>query len=178
MTAAPSGESQAGHAAFLKFPGVRFERVLPGPSTRVWEHLVRPGLLPNWFGEKSSIEPRVGGAVNFMDGHIRGTVTRCSPPDYLTYTWNVFSPGDGPDAVSAYPESYLTLALEPRQDAVLLRLQHLPVLECFERQNAMGWATFLDILHDTLTGLPARPRQDYMTRNAALYGVDLNNLQR
>jgi len=168
----------SGRATFLKFPGVRFERVLPGPITRAWDHLTKPELLPNWFGEKSTIEPLVGGAVSLMDGHIRGTVTRYSPPHCLSYTWNVFSPGDGPTAVSPYPESYLTLTLEPHQDKVLLRLEHLPVLERFEQQNAMGWHTFLDILTDTLAQQPVRPRRDYMTRNAALYGVDLNNLQR
>jgi hypothetical protein len=54
----------------------------------------------------------------------------------------------------------------------------MPVLERFEQQNAMGWHTFLDIVHDTLIGQPARTRQDYMVRNAARYGVDLNNLAR
>lgn len=171
-------ESVANRAHFLKRPGVRLERLLPGPITRVWDHLTRPGLLPHWFGEKSSIEPRVGGAVSLLDGHVRGTVTRWSPPRQLSYTWNVFAPGEGPEAVSAYPESYLTLTLEPRGDQVLLRLDHLPVLERFEPQNAMGWHTFLDILEDTLTGRPVRQRQDYMSRNATRYGVDLANLRK
>ena len=57
-------------------------------------------------------------------------------------------------------------------------LSHLPVLERFEKQNAMGWHTFLDILTDTLTGRKVRTQQEYMVRNAARSGVDLNNLQR
>jgi hypothetical protein len=48
----------------------------------------------------------------------------------------------------------------------------------FEKQNAMGWHTFLDILTDTLASRKVRTRQEYMVRNAARYGVDLNNLQR
>lgn len=42
----------------------------------------------------------------------------------------------------------------------------------------MGWHTFIDILSDTLTQQPARERKDYMVRNAARYGVDMNNLER
>jgi uncharacterized protein YndB with AHSA1/START domain len=165
-------------ATFMKFAGVRLERLLPGPLARVWDHLTKPGLLPAWFGENSSIEPRVGGSVRLMDGHIRGTVTQWSPPHRLSYTWNVFAPGDGPDAISPYPESYLTMTLEPRDEQVLLRLIHMPVLERFEKQNAMGWHTFIDILSDTLTRQPRRERKDYMVRNAARYGVDLNNMER
>lgn len=165
-------------ALFLKRAGVRLERLLPGPITRAWDHLTRPELLPGWFGERSSIEARVGGAVSLMNGHVRGTVTRWAPPHQLSYTWNVFAPGDGPDAVSAYPESYLTLTLQTRDDQVLLTLDHLPVLERFEKQNAMGWHTFLDILSDTLAQRAVGERKEYMIRNAARYGVDLSNLQR
>jgi hypothetical protein len=72
----------------------------------------------------------------------------------------------------------LTLTLKRQGDEVLLVLDHLPVLERFEKQNAMGWHTFIDILSDTLEGVKVRTREEYMTRNAARYGVDLNNLQR
>jgi uncharacterized protein YndB with AHSA1/START domain len=165
-------------ASFLKLPGVRLERVLPGPIERVWEHLTNTRLLGAWFGDKSEIEPRQGGVVRLMDGHIRGTVTQWQPPHRLSYTWNVLNPGDSADAVSAYPESYLSLALQAQGDRVLLVLTHMPVLERFEKQNAMGWHTFLDILGDTLEGSKVRARQEYMMRNSARYGVDLNNLQR
>jgi uncharacterized protein YndB with AHSA1/START domain len=165
-------------ATFLKQPGVRLERLLTGPIERVWAHLTDPELLPAWFGGQSTIEPRQGGAVRLMDGHIRGTVTQWQPPQRLTYTWNVFAPGDPADATSAYPESYLALRLQTEGDKVLLVLTHLPVLEQFEKQNAMGWHTFLDILSDTLASRPVRTRQEYMVRNSARYGVDLGNLAR
>jgi uncharacterized protein YndB with AHSA1/START domain len=141
-------ETRDEHATFMKFAGVQLERLLPGPLARAWDHLTKPGLLPAWFGENSSIEPRVGGAVRLMNGHVRGTVTQWSPPHRLRYTWNVFAPGDGPDAIR------------------------------FEKQNAMGWHTFIDILSDTSTQQPRRERKDYMVRNAARYGVDMNNLER
>ena len=155
-------------------PMVRFERTLPGSIERVWEFLTDTARLPNWFGN-GTIEPRAGGAVHFMDGHVRGVVTQWDPPRKLAYTWNVLGPGEDK---SDYPESYLTITLESRGDEVLLTLTHLPVLERFEKQNAMGWHTYLDMLAAAIRGEPVEPRSAYMKRNAALYGVDLSNLAR
>lgn len=159
-------------------PCVRFTRVMPGPIERVWAHLTETSLLPAWFGEDSRIEPRQGGAVWLVGGHIRGVVTQWQPPRKLIYTWNVFEPGDGPDAVSAYPESYPTFELEPRGSEVLLTFTHFPILERFIPQNAMGWHTMLDILEATMRGEPVEERSAYMQRNAAICGVHLGNLQR
>lgn len=164
-------------AISLRLPGVQFERLLPRPIERVWQHLTVTKLLPSWFGS-GSIEPRMGGAVTFMDGHIRGVVTRWDPPICLAYTWNVHAPDDAANAISAYPESYLNFNLEPQGGQVLLRLRHLPILERFEKQNAMGWHTFLDMLGATLRGEKVEERAVYMKKNAALYGVDLANLAR
>ena len=153
---------------------VRFERTLPGPIDRVWEFITNTEHLPAWFGN-GTIEPREGGRVTLMDGHIRGVVTRWQPPHRLSYTWNVFSPGE---TESSYPESYLTIELEPRGDRVQLTLTHLPVLERFEKQNAMGWHTFLDLLEAALRGDGPQSRDAYVAKNAQRYGVDLNNLAR
>src|SRR5580658_1821494 len=135
-------------------PAVRFERRLPGPIARVWAHLTQPDALTGWYGAGSTIEPREGGLVRLNDGHIRGVVTQWRAPVKFAHTWNVFAPGE---TVSPYPESYLTLELAPESGAVLLTLTHLPVLERFEPQNAMGWATFLDILDDTANGRSVSP---------------------
>jgi uncharacterized protein YndB with AHSA1/START domain len=154
---------------------VRFERMLPGPPERLWRYLTECTQIAAWFGDGGQIEPREGGAIRFMDGHVRGVVTQWKPPRRLAYTWNVFSPGE-PE--SPYPESYLTFDLEPHNGNVQLTLVHLPILERFEQQNMMGLHTFLDILSATARGEPVEPRGVYMQRNAALYGVDLANLQR
>ena len=61
---------------------------------------------------------------------------------------------------------------------MLLTLTHVPILERFERQNAMGWHTFLDILEAAISGQQDEARETYMKRNAERYGVDLNNLVR
>ena len=38
----------------IKVPAVRFERLLPGPLDRVWEHISTPDKLTGWFGEESA----------------------------------------------------------------------------------------------------------------------------
>jgi uncharacterized protein YndB with AHSA1/START domain len=157
---------------------VTFTRTLPGPVEKVWSFLTDPRNLPAWFGENSSIEPKQSGAVKLMGGHIRGVVTQWQPPKKLVYTWNVFSPDDGPDAVSAFPESYPTFELASQGDDVVLTFTHFPILERFAPQNAMGWHTMLDILDATLRTGKADERPVYMKKNAALYGVDMGNLAR
>lgn len=153
---------------------VEFERVLPGPIERVWEFLTDPKRLPSWFGE-GTIEPRAGGVVRLMGDHFRGIVTQWKPPRRLIYSINVFNPSE---TESQYPESYLSQDLALRGNDVVLTLRHVPVLERFEKQDAMGWHTFLDMLSAGLRDDPIEPRMSYMQRNAARYGVDLANLAR
>lgn len=159
-------------------PCVVFQRLLPAAIETVWAHLTDPGLMPAWFGDDSRIEPRQGGAVRLLGGHVRGTVTRWQPPRRLIYTWNVFGPDDGPDANSAYPESYPTFELEQQGGKTMLTFRHFPILERFIQQNAMGWHVMLDILEASVSGEKVEDRSVYSGRNAALYGVDLANLER
>jgi uncharacterized protein YndB with AHSA1/START domain len=163
---------------FSKVDCVVFRRTLPGPIEKVWAHITDTKLLPAWFGGDSSIEPRQGGAVRLMGGHIRGVVTQWRPPRKLVYTWNVFGPNDGSDAVSEYPESYPTFELAPHGGDVVLTFRHFPVVGPFVPQNAMGWHTMLDILGSALRGEEIEERSAYMKKNAAIYGVDLANLAR
>ena len=61
---------------------------------------------------------------------------------------------------------------------MLLTLSHVPILDRFEKQNAMGWHTFLDMIGAALRGEKVEDRGFYARKNAALYGVDLDNLVR
>lgn len=163
---------------FIKESAVHFERIYDTPIETVFKCLTDTKGLAGWFGEDCQIEPRVGGSVRLMGGHIRGTVTQWAPPHKLAYTWNVFDPQKPEQLVSEYPESYLTFTLEERDGKTVLTLTHLPVLERFEKQNAMGWHTFLDMLGALVAGETPMPRGSYMKKNAELYGVDLENLAR
>src|SRR5690606_21085855 len=90
------------------------------------------------------------------------------PPSLLTYTWNVFGPGE---TESSFPESYLTFDLKQKGDDVLLILTHRPVLEGFEGRTMMGWHTFLDMLASLLRGEKPEARDALMERNRLRYGV-------
>jgi uncharacterized protein YndB with AHSA1/START domain len=152
---------------------VRFVRILPGPVEKVWALLTETKRLPEWYGE-GAIEPREGGNVQLMGGHIRGVVTGWRPHSLLAYTWNVFDPGD---TVSRFPISYLEFALAREDKAVKLTLTHRPIPANFQKQTAMGWHTMLDLVEAGLNGeLPNRA--DLFPVNAALYGVDISTLQR
>ena len=147
---------------------VRLERTIHAPAEAIWPLLTDTARLPGWYGE-GKIEGRVGGAVSLMGGHIRGVVTHWRPPKKLSYSWNVFAPGQDE---SEFPESYLTLEL----DGDRLMLTHLPVLEAFVKLNAMGWHTFLDMVDAAASGATVEARESYMKRNAQRYGVDLSKL--
>src|SRR4051812_18527872 len=96
---------------------VRFIRNFDAPPEKVWAFLTESERLPEWYGD-GSIEPREGGAVTLMAGHIRGVVTGWRPQKFLAYTWSVFQPGEasassseavGQTKESAWPISYLEL---------------------------------------------------------------------
>lgn len=65
---------------------LRMERRLAHPPERVWPALLEPERLATWFPTTVTIEPRVGGAVEYGFGG-PGTVTDLDPPRLVAYTW-------------------------------------------------------------------------------------------
>jgi uncharacterized protein YndB with AHSA1/START domain len=151
-----------------------FERTLPASPEKAWAFLTETARLTEWYGE-GVIEPREGGKVALMGGHIRGVVTGWRPMQFFAYTWNVFSPGE---TVSAWPVSYLEFALAPEGAGTKLILTHRPIPKAVQSQTMMGWHTFLDMMDTAARGETVGSRDTTMQKNAALYGVDLNNLKR
>ena len=152
---------------------VRFVRVFSASPAQVWTFLTDAKKLPEWHGE-GTIEPREGGAVNLMGGHIRGVVTAWRPEKFLGYTWNVFSPGE---TVSQWPISYLEFLLETADGGTRLILTHRPIPDAMQNQTMMGWHTMLDLIEAGLEGSFPK-RADLFPKNASLYGVDVSNLKR
>jgi uncharacterized protein YndB with AHSA1/START domain len=152
---------------------VRFVRPLPAPVSKVWAFLTDAALLPEWYGD-GCIEPREGGAVSLMHGHIRGVVTGWRVEKFLAYTWSVYQPGE---ETSAWPISYVEIALASEGDNTTLTLTHRPIPAHMQKLTAIGWHTMLDLIAGGLRG-EFPPRLDVMTANAVLYDVDLNALKR
>lgn len=168
--------SEKGEVSAIKC--LTFTRLLPSPIENVWNYLTETRRLPSWFGEDSHIEPHVGGAVRLMGGHIRGVVTQWLPPKKLIYTWNVFGAHDPADAISEFPESYLNFNLESRGEEVLLTFQHLPITDRMVPQSAMGWHSMMDIMQAALRGDVVPDRSRLTKKNAEIYGVDLQDLEK
>jgi uncharacterized protein YndB with AHSA1/START domain len=164
---------------------VRFVREFDAPVAKVWAFLTDSALLPEWYGD-GEIEPREGGRVSLMAGHIRGVVTGWRPEKFLAYTWSVFQPGEdtasnseavGQTKESAWPISYLELALEESGKGTKLTLTHRPIPQAMQTLTMIGWHTMLDMIAHALKG-EFPPRTEVMPRNAELYGVELNALKR
>lgn len=153
---------------------IRFERELRASRDKVWGYLTEPRLLSGWYGE-SEIEPREGGKIVLMGGHIRGVVTGWRSQEFFAYTWNVFQPGE---SASSWPVTYLEFALGADGQNTKLSLTHRPIPKRMQPQTMMGWHTFLDMMESAARGESVAARDVHMKKNAALYGVDLNKLQR
>jgi uncharacterized protein YndB with AHSA1/START domain len=151
-----------------------FERDLPASPEKAWAFLTEPSRLAGWYAD-TVIEPREGGKIEMMGGHIRGVITGWRPHQFLAHTWNVFQPGE---TVSTWPVTYLEFALAPEGAGTKLILTHRPIPKTMQPQTMMGWHTFLDMLETGAGGEEIKARGHYMQKNAALYGVDLNNLKR
>jgi uncharacterized protein YndB with AHSA1/START domain len=147
---------------------VRFTRELDAAPQKIWTMLTDCRHLPEWYGE-GVIEPREGGAVSLMGGHIRGVVTGWRPLQFLAYSWNLFQPEE---TISRWPISYLEFALE-RSKLVLI---HRPIPERLQKQTMMGWHTMLDLLEASLKGQFPR-RVDLMAKSAQCYGVEMRNVK-
>ncbi len=126
-----------------------------------------------WRGR---IEPREGGAVWLSGWTYPRRGHRLAARSFLGYTWNVFNPGDAPDAVSAWAISYLGFALTAEGSSTELVLTHRPIPQDMQSRTAMGWHTMLDLMEAGLRGEHPK-RADIFPRNAALYGVDISKLQ-
>jgi uncharacterized protein YndB with AHSA1/START domain len=152
----------------IRESAVRFVRTFDAGSEKIWAFLTEGSRLPEWYGD-GSIEPREGGAVTLMAGHIRGVVTGWRPEKFLAYTWNVFSPGE---SESRFPISYLEFTLEGSK----LTLIHRPIPDAMQNQTMMGWHSMLDLIEAGLKGSFPK-RSELFSKNAVLYGVDMQKLK-
>lgn len=154
------------HGIFPEPGTVQFERLLPGPSKRIWDYLTKSELKAKWLSE-GDVESRVGGKVEFKFNHselcdvddsipnkykmmeggtyFEGTVLEWNPYTKLSYTW----------AEGTEEASIVTYELFPKQNnTVLLKLTHRRLGDdTFTLISvSAGWHTHLGILGDRLAG--------------------------
>lgn len=154
---------------------LEFERKLPGPLQRVWDHIVDPDLRARWIAA-GAIDGRVGGTIRFDFDHRRlsesappekyadaecasfeGDIEVFDPPHKIAFTW--------PD-VHYNDKSLVTITLRELDDGVLLRLRHERLEAPSQRlETAAGWHAHFELLADVLAGRPAR---DFWQLDAAL----------
>jgi uncharacterized protein YndB with AHSA1/START domain len=146
---------------------IHFERTLPGPAARVWEHLTSSAHLPVWFGGEGmefSIEPRVGGRVHLMGGAFHGVVKEWRPSERLVVSWNL--------AGVPAPETLVTFDLADEGGIVRLALSQGPIAAGFQAATFSGWHTFLDRLEAMLRGEAPGDAMEAMQRHREAYLVD------
>ncbi len=140
---------------------VRFERLLPGPIERVWDHLTKPEFLATWLAV-GQMDARVGGRVELqtIGGQVHGEITVYDPHRTLEYTW-VASPNIAP---AGTPDSVVRFELEERGDDVLLVLTHRRLLSEYLGRVGAGWHSLLDMLRSRLRDEEPEPFFDMFNR--------------
>lgn len=156
------------YGELLDDSSVRFERMLPGPIERVWEHLTDGDKRARWLCGGNT-EPKVGGNMELkfhnatittpddlppekykdMNGPMEysGTVTAWEPPTVFAHTWKY----EG-------HESEVRYELEAVGDEVRLRLTHRRMANAEELAGACGgWHVHLAILAAVLGGTEPPP---------------------
>lgn len=142
----------------------RLVRLLPATLDRAWEYLVVSEKRAKWLAA-GPLDPRVGGRVELHFLHasltphqetipekyremcageqlMHGTVTRCEPPRFLSYTWGE---SDG-------TASEVSFELSARDEKTLLVITHRRLDRSSLTSVAAGWHTHIGILIDHLAG--------------------------
>ncbi len=166
---------------------VRFERLLPGPIERVWQHITESDKRAKWLAAGNT-ELVIGGLVEmkFQNAALSplpddppppkycglpektsfpGHVTRCEPPHLLAHTWEFEN-----------HHSEVEYLLSEQDDKVLLILTHRRLQDDDEVLSVSGgWHAHLDILGDVLEGQTPRPYWRTHTALEAEYVSRLEN---
>jgi uncharacterized protein YndB with AHSA1/START domain len=127
-------------------PALQFERLLAFPVDAVWRAVTDPAELGTWFPAAVSVEPRVGGRIDFAgrDGGPagEGEVLQLDAPHVLSFSWG---------------GERLHFELEPMVgEGCLLRFTHLLSDPEQAAREAAGWHVCLDVLGRHLAGEPTR----------------------
>jgi len=172
------------HGKFTEPDTIRFERVLPGPITRIWEYVTDSEKRGKWLAS-GDMQLFAGGKYtlyfrhselnpvpetppqkykDMVNGHsFSGTVLQCEPPHLLIFTW-----GDGSEVT-------IKLTEQPGGKDVLLVLTHrkLSQRKATRISVASGWHTHLHILSDVLNGIVPKGFWEMHNRLENIYAAEM-----
>jgi uncharacterized protein YndB with AHSA1/START domain len=122
--------------------------VIEADSETVFEFLIDPKLMAEWFGIRHVLEPRVGGTfqVEVSPGNIAtGVFTEVVPGRRVAFTWG-WQSEDAALAALRPGTSTVQIDLEPHENGTLLRLVHTGLPKNLENIHAARWGLYLDRL--------------------------------
>jgi uncharacterized protein YndB with AHSA1/START domain len=125
------------------------------PPTKVWQALTTAEGLGTWFGEKATVDLRVGGLAQLTFGGndtVDLRIERLEPPHIFGYTWGISGlPAEDPR------RTYVEFTLEPVGDGTRLTVVESGFAQVAEDLhasayggNVQGWQSELDELVEYL----------------------------
>jgi uncharacterized protein YndB with AHSA1/START domain len=138
------------------------EIVIDAPPSVVWSIVTEGQHLAGWFSDEAEIELRPGGRLSLTwreHGTYEGRVEAVDPPRLFAFRWQTRE-----GAFSDANSTLVAITLEPMDGGTLLRVVEsgfatLPWPDGarvrYANENAKGWLTELEELHDYATRMAA-----------------------
>jgi uncharacterized protein YndB with AHSA1/START domain len=134
---------------------IQREIVIDAPPSVVWSIVTEGQHLAGWFSDEAEIELRPGGRLSLTwreHGTYEGRVEAVDPPRLFAFRWQTRE-----GAFSDANSTLVAITLEPMDAGTLLRVVEsgfatLPWPDGarvrYANENAKGWLTELEELHD------------------------------
>jgi len=146
--------------------GIRKEKIIQAGPEMVFNALIEPEKITEWFQDEANLDPRVGGKIRLVtlkemhpdwkldrDYYMNGTIIEFVPNKRLSYTWKF-------DDIPDFPETYVTWDLEPfNSDKTRVKLTHKGFTGKEKgnfsiESHEQGWTEALDKLAKYSESLP------------------------
>lgn len=159
---------------FIDNSTVCFERVLPGPITRIWDYLTKSEFLGTWLASASG-DWRKGGEITLSftfsahedcsDSICTGVVQDYDPPRLLSYSWREVD-----DAGRERPASLVRFELSEQGANVRLVLTHRKLAPGEMAGFGAGWDSHLQYLVARIANKPVKPFAEIFDTALKHYG--------
>jgi uncharacterized protein YndB with AHSA1/START domain len=171
MTSAPPSSPLGQVKVEGEFATLVFERRLHHAIDVVWQAITESGELSKWYFSQGSIEPKLGGKVEFSLGpiHVTGRVLVWNPPRIFEHDWIIeqqVRPG-----VPQEEFGVVRWELESAGNETILKLTHQRLPEPNVRNFAIGVHVRLDRLEAFVDGKPLPFWKTHLEEVQARYSI-------